>query len=479
MRAERLAGRMFFSHLRRSGSLIFAEMPVAADSTHYVALDTSTHRLYCSCPFQPKPCVHAEALQLLVVRAGEEIEFKEEELPEWLPANLALTAESVSRKQGVSNSSELAGGKQQPADFQPTGLPTGEEQPANLFPRAEPLGGKQDASNSSGRADGKQQPADFQPTGLPAGEYAAPTALERAQSGFEDLEIWLLDTLRRGVATAVSEDPDFYKNIAVRLADASMRGLSRSMRLLETLPADRSDWPEYTTAVLAETALALHGFRRRNQLPPVLLRDLEAVVGLAPKKDVVRAEGESLHDAWAVLGVVEEPVEERLRQRRTWLLGAGSGRYALLLDYAFGVPDFMPGFKPGSVLEGELVFYPSAWPCRALASESIKTLPQTLENLPGYEKIEDMARTCAAALGQQPWLQAFPAVLQHVTPFFHKNQFGIADLEGKQLPLANPATVCWPLVALGGGKPISIFGEWNGKTLTAFSALADERFVAL
>jgi len=421
MRAERLAGRSFFPTPRRCDALILAEISVSTHTTHRVACDISTGRSYCSCPFQPKPCVHAEALRLLCTRAGATTFEEEKTPPEWLPP-----------------------------DFLPTGKPVGGE------------------------------PDDFQISGKPVGEEdAASSPLERAHPGFDDLETWLLDTLRRGVATAVSEDPDFYKNIAARLADASMRGLSRSMRLLENLPADRYDWPEQTAAVLAEAAMALLAFRRREHLPPALLRDLEAVVGIAPKKETVRTGGEPLRDAWAVLGVVEESVEERLRQRRTWLLGAGSERYALLLDYAYGEPEFLPGFKPGTIVEGELIFYPSAWPHRVLASESVKTSSQVVEDLPGYEKIEDMARSCAAALGQQPWLQAFPATLRHVVPFFQKKQFGIADQTGKQAPLANPESVCWSLLALAGGRPITVFGEWNGKIFTAISALANDRFIPL
>lgn len=420
MRAERLAVRNFFPTPRRCGTLIFAEISVSTHTAHRVACDMSTGWSYCSCPFQPKPCVHTEALRLLCSRAGA-IMFEEEKTsPDWLPPNLLSTGK--------------------------------------------PVGG---------------EPDDFQPTGSPVGEDAVSSPLERAHPGFDDLEIWLLDTLRRGVATAVSEDPDFYKNIAARLADSSMRGLSRSMRLLENLPADKADWPEQTAAVLAEAALALHAFRRREHLSPALLRDLEAVVGIAPKKETVRTEGESLRDAWAVLGVVEEIVEPPLRQRRTWLLGAGRERYALLLDYAYGGPEFLPGFKPGNILEGELIFYPSAYPHRALASESVKTSSQVVEDLPGYEKIEDMARSCAAALGRQPWLQAFPATLRHVVPFFQKKQFGIADQTGKQVLLANPESVCWSLLALGGGCPITVFGEWNGKSLTVLSVIANERFIPL
>ncbi|MEQ1745333.1 MAG: hypothetical protein ABMA02_07905 [Saprospiraceae bacterium] len=301
--------------------------------------------------------------------------------------------------------------------------------------------------------------------------------LARAQSGFEDLETWLFDTLSRGVATVISEDPNIFRNIAVRLADASLRGMSRSFRLLDNLPTDSPDWPERVTAVLAEAALTLGAFRRKGQLPENLQRDLESAVGISPKKEGVLAEGERLGDAWAVLSAVEETVEDQLRQRRTWLLGTGSGRYALLLEYAHGGgADFLPGFVEGTVVEGTLVFYPSAWPQRALVFGEMASLPQQVETLDGFEKIEDMARTYAAALGSQPWLSAFPAVLRAV-PTRHKNTFFLADSVGNCAPLGNEAAVCWSLLTLGGGRAFTIFGEWDGKMFTALSALDNGRFV--
>ncbi|MBK9338471.1 MAG: hypothetical protein IPM98_18825 [Lewinellaceae bacterium] len=382
-----------------------------------MALDTTTNALYCTCPFLPKPCVHARALGLLFARAGEAAFEPTEILPDWV-ATLVRSPFSLPSRQA--------------------GKPPIEQQARRRSER-----------------------------------------LERAQHGFDDLELWLLDTLRRGVATAASEDPDFYKNIAARLADASMRSLSRSIRTLEAVPADRPDWPERVTAVLADAALALHAFRRREHLSEALLHDLEAFIGITLKKETVRAEGKILRDIWAVLGGVEEQVEEQLHQRRTWLLGVHSGRYALLLEYAYGEPEFLPGLAPGSVAEGEVVFYPSAWPHRALVFDELKRLPKPVEKIPGFEKIEDAVRAYAGALGEQPWLPAFPMALSAVTPGRHKDRFGLADTCGKWLPLGNDDLACWSLVALGGGRPLAVFGEWDGTAFRVFSAVSSGRFVGI
>lgn len=414
----------FFVQRARNAGWVFARLPVSVEQAYALALHTSAPMRYCSCAFWPKPCWHVQALALLLDRAGLEAFEAVDVLPDWAAALI------------------------------------GERPPAEAATQNSKLKTPNDHIGQP-----EQQPF---------------ARLERARNGFDDLETWLLDTLSRGAATAVSEDADFCQTIAARLADASMRGLSRSLRTLGTVPADHPDWPVRVTAALAEAALALHAFHRREQLSPPLLHDLEAFVGFSQKKDAIRAEGEALNDTWAVVGAVEDTVEEPLRRRRTWLLGAESKRFALLLEYAHGNDvEFLPGFAPGAVVAGELVFYPSAWPHRAVAADHLRTVPRSVEKLPGFEKIADLARTFAAALGQQPWLAALPAVLNAVVPVRSAQQFGLTDADGNLVPLANSEPGCWSLVTLGGGRPITVFGEWNGTAFLAFSAIADQRLTTL
>ena len=414
-RAGQLAQPVFFPRRFACGNWVFAELQAGVETIHGVALDTASDALYCTCPFFPKPCWHALALSALYAQQGTAAFEPAGELPGWLQQ----------RSSG------------QPFPLHRSGLASDQRETQRIRRHDE--------------------------------------RLDRAGHGFDDLETWLLDTLRRGVATAVSEDPAFFKSIASRLADASMRGLSRNFRLLESLPADAPGWPEQTLAVLAEAALALRAFRARQRLPEALLSDLEAFIGIAMKKDTVLEQGERLRDTWAVAGAFEETVEEQLRQRRTWLLGARSGRYALLLDYAFGEAGLVPGFAPGAILDGELAFYPSAWPLRALAPETLAVLPEKAEKLPGFDSVASLAHAFATALGAQPWLAQFPAALNAVLPYAHNGSFGLADTAGQQLPLANGETAGWPLVALAGGRPLTVFGEWNGSVFLALSALAEGR----
>ncbi len=302
----------------------------------------------------------------------------------------------------------------------------------------------------------------------------------RIQRGLEDLEIWLADVLQRGLAVCAAEDPQFYLVASTRLADASMRSLSRRLRTAGEAFAQRPDEPEAFVAVLADAALAIQAWKRRDQLSEGQRSDLEAFLGFSPKKEVVRAQGERLADVWVVVGAVEEVLEASLRERRTWLLGAQSGRFALLQEYAFGAEGFAPAFRPGALVQGAVAYYPSAWPLRALPIEVLKTLPhRNMKKLLGWPTFSEMSRTFARALASHPWLTALPAALVEVRPVRDAKGFGLIDSEHQRLPLKGSELLGWTLLAASEGLSMAVFGEWDGVSFCPLSAFCEERFIDL
>ena len=416
--ADILAHPDFFQQRFAVGDIVGAEMPAGEEKSYTIALDTAHNKLYCSCPFYPKPCMHALALAALYHREGRSVFPDTAAEPAWLPALLA-------------------------------GQSAGKIRPG---------------SNPEQRA-ASQEKTRFE-------------RLERASNGFEDLETWLSDTVRRGLATVVSEEPAAFDHIAARAADASMTGLSRSLRLLSKIPVAAPDWATQVAESLAQIYLAVRAFRKRAALPEALLYDLQNFIGIAIKKEDVLASGERLQDTWAVLGSLTEILEDKLSVRRTWMLGATSGRVALLLDFAFGGTGFAPGFAPGSIQKGTLAFYPSAFPQRALSLDDVHALPQKAENLSGFADIDAFLNDYAAALAAQPWLAHYAAVLLQVQPKAgKKEQFFLLDISGKTLPLSISESSGWALMALSGGNPISVFGEWDGRLFRPLSAVAEGRLV--
>ena len=416
-RATLLAQSDFFPQRFIFEKIIFAEIIANEEVTHGVAVNLETKSLYCTCPFRPKPCIHALALNALFEREGESVFTLANELPDWVNAFL-------------------------------NGLP------ANQI-----HSGKNTEAKTTAKAKTRFE------------------RLERAANGMEDLEAWLLDTARRGLATVVSEDPKWWEGIASRMADASMTGLSRNLRLFGQISPSSPDWADRVAGVFADCYLAVRAFRKRDILPEPLLFDLQNFVGINTKKEEVLTSGEQVQDVWAVVGQIEEPLEDKLSVRRTWLLGGKTGRSALLLDYAFGADGFQPGFEPGTIQQGALAFYPSAFPQRALVVDDFVVVPKRVEKLPGFTDFEDFMLSYAAAVAAQPWLQIFPAAFSKVIPQVGKGEFFLIDQNERVLPLNASETVAWQLLALSGGMPISLFGEWVSRGLRPLSVATEGRFV--
>ncbi|MDV7392490.1 hypothetical protein RZS08_14085, partial [Arthrospira platensis SPKY1] len=120
-------------------------------------------------------------------------------------------------------------------------------------------------------------------------------------------------------------------------------------------------------------------------------------------------QGEPVPGVWIVMGLVEGE-EDNLRFRRTWVQDAHSGRFALLLDFAWGDQPFEHHWTLGQEFEGNLFYYPSAYPQRALAGEI--DLKKIQDPLPmGIDAFDELLRKYAEALARQPWLSRYPAFL--------------------------------------------------------------------
>ncbi len=409
MRPDLLVDRAFFRHYARCGNWRWAALPVSVEQVHWVAVNTATGKVFCTCALRPRPCLHVQAFAQLVGRLEEDCFEVHPTLPEWLPFELSAQIRLTARRKNTD---------------------------------AEELRWK------------------------------------RARQGLEELTRWLDDVLERGIATCAAEDPHFYRLIATRLADASLRQLSRRIRTAGEAFAQHPEQPEPFLAVLADAAIALRAVERRDRLDERQQRDLEAFLGFTFKREDVRTKGERLDDTWAVVGIVQETLEADLRERRTWLWGIQSRRFALLVDYAFGVEDFAPAFPVGSLQVGTLAFYPSAWPLRALPVDTLRHLPeQAIRSLPGWRTFAEMAHTFAQAIARQPWISALPAAVEAVVPAFCGSSIGISDSSDAWLPVTEATG--WVLLAMSGGLPLTIFGEWNGERFRPVSVLCDKRFVTL
>lgn len=300
--------------------------------------------------------------------------------------------------------------------------------------------------------------------------------LLQMSAGLAELESWLFDLFRQGLATLEGQAHSYFNDLAARMVDAKLGTLARRIRQVPLLMG-QPNWHERVLAELGEIYLLLRAFQRMETLPEPLQDDLLALTGVNFKKEEI-LNLPAVADHWLVAGQTEEAEDGNLLARRTWLIGEKTGKLALLLDFSWGGQGFETTFKLGTVLQAEVVFYPSAYPQRAILKKfEYSEAAFLLRN--GFPSLVVFADAYAGALAENPWLGRFPAFLEGVVPVFHQKKFVLVDTERKQLPLTVSDDIGWKLVAIGCGRPIGVFGTWDGEVFSPLSVVVEGEFRGL
>jgi SWIM zinc finger len=327
-----------------------------------------------------------------------------------------------------------------------------------------------------------------------AGASRAPTSArtrarraERVAGGLDELDRWLADQVRHGLAGAGRTGYTHWDAMAARLVDAQAPGAAGAVRRLAGAATDPTG--ERLLTELSLLRLLVSAYRRLDGLPADLAATVRARVGLPVPTEEVLA-GPRVGDEWYVLGVRDQ-VDERLTTRRAWLRGAGTGRPALVLSFAAPGQTLPADPVVGTVLDADLCFFPGAQPLRALVADrravAVRAQPPPADAVPAA------LRGYARALAGDPWLDRWPMVLGAVTPCRWDGARGgadgpdgpagrlpggtpgswvLRDAAGDALPVDPAAGEPWRLVAAAGGQPCTVAGEWTPAGLRPLTAWA-------
>lgn len=298
----------------------------------------------------------------------------------------------------------------------------------------------------------------------------------RVTAGLAELDIWLGDQVRTGLAQA-DRSYRAYEAIAARMVDAQAPGIATALRQLPGAVATRAEWPELVLREYARLHLLVTAHRRLDELSPALRASVRSHIGYPTPAETVRAEP-AVRDRWAVLGLrISE--EERLYTRRIWLYGRQTRRWAVLVDHSFGSPSFPADVPvPGMQAEAELHYYPGAsalraiWGARHGAAEPFTTLP--IDD----GTIAAALTAYAEALGADPWVRAWPVLLTEVIPIVRDSGCAVAESDGTALPLA-VADPPWRLLAVSGGHPVTLVAEWTREGLVPVSVFTAGEVIEL
>jgi hypothetical protein len=335
-------------------------------------------------------------------------------------------------------------------------------------PAAEPPGGATDwLASRQARAAKK--------AARPAGELADPEAaarraeqrVERVRAGLDELDLWLADQVRGGLAQLQRAGYGPVDQVAARMVDAQAPGVASMLRELPSRYVGE-DWPARTLEHLALLRLLVAAHRRLDELPPDLAATVRSRVGYPVPKESVLARP-AVRDSWAVLGLVDV-VGLRLTTRRVWLRGTGTGRWAVLLSFAVEGGPLDLAAVPGETLEADLHFYPGAGEHRALLGEQ-RGRVDALPDLDGIG-VDEAAGEFGALLAADPWAERLPVLVEGapVPPVVEGGRWAFRDPRGHTVPML-PGVEAWPLLARSMGDPVRVFGEWTRAGLRPLSFL--------
>jgi hypothetical protein len=396
------------------GRMGWGECQGSGAKPYQTQADLSEPAFRCSCPSRKFPCKHSLALLLLL--AAEPGKFGTGEWPAWV-------VEWATSRQA----------------------------------RAEKRAAKQERE-----ADAAEKPVD------PAARAKRIAArADRISAGVAELDLWLRDLVRGGIAGAESRPNAFWEEMGARLVDAQAPGAARLVRDLSTMPATRDGWHGRMVERLGRLHLLASAWTRIDALSAESQADVRAHLGWATTEAEL-ADAPGVDDRWLVTGqLVEE--EDRLRARRTWMYGVGTGRSALLLHFAAGTASFGEMLPPvGDSFAAELVFFPGSHAQRALLrSRREDEGPEGAARAapPGERRLSVAIGALAGALALDPWTERVSLLLDGVIPEHARAGWLVRDEQGDVLPISPRFRDGWTLLAVSGGHPVWMSAEWTGEHL--------------
>jgi hypothetical protein len=296
----------------------------------------------------------------------------------------------------------------------------------------------------------------------------------RMTGGLADLELWLTDLVRSGLAAARARPVSFWDQAAARLVDAQMPALAGRVRNLASVSVDGDDWADRLLEELARCWLAVRAWGRRDSLPPAVLGDLRTVLGWPVRTDEVLAGDDVRSGEWQVLGVGRDDLDAVTAQR-TWLHNDRTHDTVQVLDFAAGGGPLPIPPVVGSMVRSDLALYPGSAPRRALFVGE-RAVAGTAGGLTMGTTIDRALVGAAEAMAANPWAERLPFALREVQVVRHEGQGLVVDGGGHALPI-QPRSDIAGVLAVSGGRPCDLFGEWNGRALRPLAAMVEGEVV--
>jgi len=328
--------------------------------------------------------------------------------------------------------------------------------PTNLVEADEPGWVSDWLSQRGAKAAVKAEPAEKKSVDEKAQAKRTDARLAAITAGINLTERWLHDLVTQGIA-AVNLDRQL-ETAATRLTDAKAGALAERLRQIAALSEVEQN---RRIDELGYVQLLIDLWKKRDTLAPAWRSELDGWIGLSEREEDVIVTGERVEGQFFVLGATEVE-NDRLRERRTWLLDQSSARSYLLLEFLFGTARgaLLPS---GTQLNGALALYSGRAQQRVVLGETTLQnglAPRALLNfgecLPAH----------AAQIARSPFVRRSASCVANLTVCKFEKQFYLRDSLGAALPILsakdNKDNAALLLYLRTGGAPHTIAFSFDG-----------------
>ena len=367
----------------------------------------------CSCPSRQLPCKHALALLLLWSRGL--VPLRPGEAPADATAWLARAAAT----------------------------------PAAPAPPAE-------AAAPSSAAGPEAAPAAPPP---PPSRDGRDERIARMSAGLAELDRWLDDRLRTGLADPALAQYATWDGLAARLIDAQVGSVANRVRRLAGVVGAHPQWHEQVLAELGALHLLATAGRSLAALSPQLADSVAAAIGWQVRQADVLA-GLPVTDHWVVMGR-SDTREDRIEVRRAWLRGRDTRGWAMVLSFAAYGQSLDDTLAVGATVHADVFRYPGALGLRVLMGRR-HSEPEHTGEAAAAGAGSTVAAACTqigAAVAAEPWIDRYPVCLS-AAPARDRTGWVLTDATGS-LPLAEGVAGVGALLACGGGAHVVVTAEWT------------------
>ena len=398
------------------------------------AVDHVDGAFRCTCPSRVLPCKHSLALMLLWARG----QVAEGQAPSFAAAWIAKRLATAEAPAAVDAAPAAPAAPAATAVEGPSAAP-----PATVPPPLDPGKGRDER-------------------------------IARMAAGLAELDRWLDDRLRTGLADPSLAAYSTWDGLAARLIDAQVGGLANRVRRLAGLVGAHPDWHSQVLAELGMLHLLATSGRHLGSLPPPLADSVAAAIGWQVRQADVLA-GVPQTDHWVVMGR-SDTREDRIEVRRIWLRGAADrpdGRWAMVLSFAAYRQTLDDTLPVGTRVHADLFRYPGSVALRVLVGPRHE--PPQPAPIPSGSSISDACAQVGRALAAEPWLERYPICVV-ASPTRAAGRWLLTDSSGS-LPLVDGATGVGTLLACSGGRSATITAEWTAAGLVPLTVHLPDRAV--